>query len=118
MPVLSGDSVKMSVKGGLLKFVEFWQTISVPDFILSIIWENYKILFVSIPLSMHFAFQGITHFCLFCGNLILVLPDISKFTVLPFGLSSAPFIFTKSLRLLETLWRSLGVPIAFLLLFL
>ena len=29
-----------------------------------------------------------------------------QFTVLPFGLSSAPFIFTKLLKPLETLWRS------------
>ena len=34
------------------------------------------------------------------------------FTVLPFGLSSAPFIFTKLLRLLQTHWRSHGIPIA------
>ena len=35
-----------------------------------------------------------------------------QFTVLPFGLSSAPFIFTKLLRPLETHWRSHGIPIA------
>ena len=35
-----------------------------------------------------------------------------QFTVLPFGLSSAPFIFTKLLRSLETHWRSHGIPIA------
>ena len=29
-----------------------------------------------------------------------------QFTVLPFGLSSAPFIFTKLLKPLETHWRS------------
>ena len=33
-----------------------------------------------------------------------------QFTVLPFGLSSAPFIFTKLLRPLETHWRSHGIP--------
>ena len=33
-------------------------------------------------------------------------------TVLPFGLSSAPFIFTKLLKPLETHWRSQGIPIA------
>ena len=34
-----------------------------------------------------------------------------QFTVLPFGLSSAPFIFTKLLKPLETFWRSHGIPI-------
>ena len=36
----------------------------------------------------------------------------SQFTVLPFDLSSAPFIFTKLLKPLETLWRSHGIPVA------
>ena len=35
-----------------------------------------------------------------------------QFTVLPFGLSSAPFIFTKLLKPLETLWRSRFIPVA------
>ena len=35
-----------------------------------------------------------------------------QFTVLSFGLSSAPFIFTKLLKPLETLWRSRGIPVA------
>jgi len=30
---------------------------------------------------------------------------------LPFGLSSAPYIFTKLLKPLETLWRAEGIPI-------
>ena len=35
-----------------------------------------------------------------------------QFTVLPFGLSSAPFIFTKLLKPLEAPWRGQGIPIA------
>ena len=35
-----------------------------------------------------------------------------QFTVLPFRLSSALFIFTKLLKPLETLWRSHGTPVA------
>ena len=35
-----------------------------------------------------------------------------QFTVLPFGLSSAPFIFIKLLKPLVTHWRSQGIPIA------
>ena len=35
-----------------------------------------------------------------------------QFTVLPFGLTSSPFIFTKLLKPLETLWRSHGIPVA------
>ena len=35
-----------------------------------------------------------------------------QFTVLPFGLSSAPFIFSKLLKPLETLWRSHDIPVA------
>ena len=35
-----------------------------------------------------------------------------QLTALPFGLSSAPFIFTKLLKPLETHWRSRGIPIA------
>ena len=35
-----------------------------------------------------------------------------QFTVLPFGLSSAPYIFTKLLKPLETHWRANGIPIA------
>ena len=34
-----------------------------------------------------------------------------QFTVLPFGLSSAPYIFTKLLKPLETHWRAQGIPI-------
>ena len=35
-----------------------------------------------------------------------------QFTVLPFGLSSAPFIFTKLIKPLEAFWRLQGIPIA------
>ena len=35
-----------------------------------------------------------------------------QFKVLPFGLSSAPYIFTKLLKPVETLWRSHGIPVA------
>ena len=35
-----------------------------------------------------------------------------QFTVLPFGLSSAPFIFTKLINPLEAFWRLQGIPIA------
>ena len=35
-----------------------------------------------------------------------------QFTVLPFGISSAPYIFTKLLKPLETHWRAHGIPIA------
>jgi hypothetical protein len=37
------------------------------------------------------------------------------FTVLPFGLSSAPYIFTKCLKPLEKYWRIKGVNIALFL---
>ena len=37
------------------------------------------------------------------------------FTVLPFGLSSAPYIFTKCLKPLEKYWRFNGVNIALFL---
>ena len=36
------------------------------------------------------------------------------FTVLPFGLASAPFIFTKCLKLLEKYWRIHGISVALL----
>ena len=35
-----------------------------------------------------------------------------QFTVLPFGLFSAPFIFKKLIKPLEAFWRSQGIPIA------
>ena len=35
-----------------------------------------------------------------------------QFTVLPFGLSSAPFIFAKLIKPLEAFWRLQGIPIA------
>ena len=38
-----------------------------------------------------------------------------KFTVLPFGLSTAPYIFTKVLKPLEKHWRYLGIRIAIFL---
>ena len=38
-----------------------------------------------------------------------------QFCVLPFGLSSAPFIFTKMLKPLLKSWRSKGIPIAIFL---
>ena len=38
-----------------------------------------------------------------------------QFCVLPFGLSSAPFIFTKILKPLQKSWRSRGIPIAIFL---
>ena len=34
------------------------------------------------------------------------------FTVLPFGLTSAPFIFTKIMRVLVKYWRGIGIKIA------
>ena len=37
------------------------------------------------------------------------------FTFLPFGLSSAPYIFTECLKLLEKYWRFNGVNIALFL---
>ena len=37
------------------------------------------------------------------------------FCVLPFGLSSAPFLFTKILKPLQKSWRSRGIPIAIFL---
>ena len=36
-------------------------------------------------------------------------------TVLPFGLSTAPYIFTKLLKPLKTLWRLLNIDIALFL---
>ena len=38
-----------------------------------------------------------------------------QFCVLPFGLSSAPFVFTKILNPLQKSWRSRGIPIAIFL---
>lgn len=38
-----------------------------------------------------------------------------QFCVLPFGLSSAPFIFTMILKPLQKSWRSRGIPIAIFL---
>ena len=38
-----------------------------------------------------------------------------QFCVLPFGLSSAPFIFTKILKPLQKSWRSRGIPVAIFL---
>ena len=38
-----------------------------------------------------------------------------QFCVLPFGLSSAPFIFTKILKPLQKSWRSQGIPIVIFL---
>ena len=38
-----------------------------------------------------------------------------QFCVLPFGLSSAPFIFTKILKPLQKSWRSRGILIAIFL---
>ena len=39
----------------------------------------------------------------------------SQFCVVPFGLSSAPFIFTKILKRLQKSWGSRGIPIAIFL---
>lgn len=49
-------------------------------------------------------------FLSFSWNLHSLHPRYFHFTVLPFGLSSAPFIFTKLLRPLVKYWRSLGIP--------
>ena len=38
-----------------------------------------------------------------------------QFCILPFGLSSAPFIFTKMLKPLQKSWRCRGIPIAIFL---
>ena len=48
-----------------------------------------------------FGISGSSRYCQFC--------------VLPFGLSSAPFIFTKMLKPLLKSWRSKGIPIAIFL---
>ena len=39
----------------------------------------------------------------------------SQFTVLPFGLSSAPYLFTKLLKPILTSWRCKGIPMAIFL---
>jgi len=49
-------------------------------------------------LGFSWEFEGITRYFIF--------------TVLPFGLSTAPFIFTKTVRPLIKYWRSLGIKIA------
>lgn len=38
-----------------------------------------------------------------------------QFTVLPFGLSSAPYLFTKLLKPILTSWRCNGIPMAIFL---
>ena len=53
--------------------------------------------------------QGFLGFQWFLHN--SVEPKYFIFTVLPFGLSSAPYVFTKVFRPLVTYWRSQGIPI-------
>ena len=53
--------------------------------------------------------QGFLGFQWFLYN--SVEPKYFIFTVLPFGLSSAPYVFTKVFRPIVTHWRSQGVPI-------
>ena len=51
----SYDSVipQVSVKGKLSKSIAFWHSIGVPDFILSVIRDGYKIPFISTPPPHH-----------------------------------------------------------------
>ena len=54
---------------------------------------------------------GHRKFLSFCWWLNSNLPRYFQITVLPFRLSSAPFIFTKLLRPVVSHWRSRGIPI-------
>ena len=201
---------QISVKGNLLKSIDYWRSLGAPDFILNIIRDGYKIPFISTPPPRQFRnnasafkesdFVGEAISELLSDNrveeifsapdilnpltvsiqrsgkkrLILDLRHINlhvfkqkfkceglhtikdvffegyfvfsfdlksgyhhvdifpehrrflafswrfgtsqaryfQFTVLPFGLSSAPFVFTKLLKPLETHWRAQGIPIA------
>ena len=53
--VPSNDFLKLSVKGRLLKSMEFWQSIGTLDFILDVIKEGYKIPFISTPPPKHYS---------------------------------------------------------------
>ena len=54
-PVPSSDFPKLSVKGRLFRSMEFWQSIGTLDFILDVIKEGYKILFISTPPPKHYS---------------------------------------------------------------
>ena len=49
-----------------------------------------------------------------CGTAVAAFGN-RQFCVLPFGLSSAPFIFTKMFKPLLKSWRGRGIPIAIFL---
>ena len=56
-PIPSSDFPKLSVKGRLFRsiYMEFWQSIGTPDFILDVIKEGYKIPFISTLLPKHYS---------------------------------------------------------------
>ena len=46
---LAVDSTYSSVRGRLRKFVDFWRTLEVSQFVLNIIMQGYKIPFFQLP---------------------------------------------------------------------
>ena len=210
---LAVDLTYSSVRGRLRKFVDFWRTLEVSQFILNVITQGYKIPFFQLPTpfakrnnasareNSDFVSQAVNdllrldlieelackpniinplsvstrssgkqrlildlrhvnqfiykqkfkcedlsvatqissrNYYLFKFDLksgyhhVEIFPDHRKFLafawdfgsgvyryfqfcVLPFGLSSAPYIFTKMLKPLQKSWRSQGIPIAIFL---
>ena len=47
-------SPPISVKGNLLKSIDYWRSLGAPDFILNIIRDGYKIPFISTPPPQQF----------------------------------------------------------------
>ena len=49
---------KLSVKGRLKTSIEYWRFIGAPEFILDIIWNGYKIPFITTPPPVHLKNNG------------------------------------------------------------
>lgn len=60
----------------------------------------------------HFDIHPVFHKCMgFRGNMLTKTIIFFRFNVLPFGLSSAVYVFTKVVRVLVKYCRSCGIPV-------
>ncbi|VDI24503.1 Hypothetical predicted protein [Mytilus galloprovincialis] len=123
------SSVAKGVKYSLRKHIQFWKHIGANEFVINTIKNGYVIPFLQTPTSMSFknnklanvhskfVNEAISEF-LNIGCVIetpfqpfVVNPLSVAVQMLAFGLSSAPYLFTKCLRSIVKYWRENGVDI-------
>jgi hypothetical protein len=82
--------------------------------ILQLLNKDYFLFNFDLKSAYHHVeiFEEHRKYLTFAWDLDMYVTRYFQFCVLPFGLSSAPFVFTKLLKPFSQAWRSQGIPIA------